>query len=66
MTHEQRNAVILAALKEYTAEATKSKKAAQAALIAEGIYLRDGKLAPQFGGPKRKRSGMKRKAAAAA
>jgi hypothetical protein len=54
MTHAQRNEAILNLLETYTANSTKTKKTARAALVAEGIYLENGKLAPEFGGPKRK------------
>ena len=36
------------ALAEYTKKVTKSQAAAKDALEKEGIYLSDGKLAPQY------------------
>lgn len=52
MTLEQRNAAILKALAEQTKRNTVSPEAARAALIAEGIYTKDGHLHPNFGGPR--------------
>jgi hypothetical protein len=51
MKVEQRNAAILKALSEQTKRNTVSPEAARAALIAEGIYTKDGQLRPEFGGP---------------
>jgi hypothetical protein len=39
----------------HTAEHTVSKQTALDELVAEGIYTKDGKLAPEYGGPVRKR-----------
>lgn len=54
MTIEQRNAAILKALAEQTKRNTVSPETARAALIAEGIYTKDGQLRPKFGGPRKK------------
>jgi len=55
MTQAQRNAAIKQLIKDYTRKNTKTPEAARAALIKEGIYTRDGKLMPEFGGPKPKK-----------
>jgi len=54
MTHAQRNAAILRAIEKYTKEKTVSKKIARDALIAEGIYKKNGKLRVEFGGSTKK------------
>lgn len=56
MTLEQRNAAILKVLAEQTKRNTVSSEVARAALIAEGIYTKDGQLRPKFGGPRKKAS----------
>lgn len=56
MTLEKRNAAILKALAEQTKRNTVSRETARAALIAEGIYTKEGQLRPKFGGPRKKAS----------
>lgn len=41
-------------VRKYTAEHTKTKKAATETLIREGIYEADGKLKVRFGGKERR------------
>lgn len=48
MTQSQRNAAILSKIRTYTITNTVSQKAAQAALVREGFYLKNGKVAPEF------------------
>ena len=50
MTIEERNAAIIDMLRAYTKKHTRSRKAALAALVAEGIYTPDGELAPEYRG----------------
>ncbi|MEP9359334.1 hypothetical protein [Sphingomonas sp. KR3-1] len=54
MTHAQRNAEILRLLEEQTNRGLKSKAAARATLIREGIYTEKGKLSAEFGGKRKK------------
>jgi len=56
MTQAQRNSAIKQLIKDYTRENTKSPESARAALIREGIYTKDGKLMPEFGGPALKKT----------
>jgi hypothetical protein len=49
MTDSERES-FKAFIKQYTAENTKSKKAAQKVLIEEGIYTSGGALRPEYGG----------------
>lgn len=51
MTHEQRNAKIIAHIERYTKEKTATKEMARQTLIDEGIYTEDGELMTEFGGP---------------
>lgn len=48
MTHSQRNAKIIKKLSEYTAKNTKTKRAANAALVREGFYMKNGEVTPEF------------------
>lgn len=50
MTKEQQRAAIRKKLKEYTADATSSRKKAAKALIGEGFYTKKGKLKKRYGG----------------
>ena len=61
MTLAERNEAILQAHAKVTKDATKSRKAARALLIEEGIYTKDGVLSANYGGPSRVK---KRKGAA--
>jgi hypothetical protein len=56
MTQTQRNAEIIKILAAHTKKNTVSKAVARASLIAEGIYTKDGKLRPEFGGEPKKKS----------
>lgn len=56
MNQTQRNSAIKQLIKDYTAKNTKTPEAARAALIREGIYTADGKLMPEFGGPRGKKT----------
>jgi hypothetical protein len=53
MSEDDTNIRIRAAIASYTAAATASPEAARATLVREGIYLEDGRLAPEYGGPER-------------
>lgn len=55
MTDENRRADVRTMIREYTAEHSRSPEAARKALIAEGIYTKDGQLLPKFGGEQRDR-----------
>jgi hypothetical protein len=48
MTEAQRYKAISKAIKAYTKEHTKSREAARAALIHEGIYNKNGKIKDRF------------------
>jgi len=54
MTSEAQRAAIKKLIREYTKETTASPEKARAALIKEGIYTRSGKLAPRYGGSRKK------------
>ena len=54
MTSEAQRAAIKKLIREYTKETTTSPEKARAALIKEGIYTRSGKLAPRYGGSRKK------------
>jgi hypothetical protein len=53
VTQTQRNAAILRKMQKYTQANTKSKKAAQAALVRQGFYLTNGEPAPEFADEKK-------------
>ena len=59
MTDERRVKAVQAALDAYRAKAKADPGGARDRLIATGIWLKNGQLAPEYGGPK----GRKRKAA---
>lgn len=44
---------IKSALASYTQKATASAQSARETLVREGIYLEDGKLAPNYGGERK-------------
>lgn len=48
MTHAQRNAAIAAKISAYTERHTRTKADAMRALVREGFYLPNGKVAPEF------------------
>jgi hypothetical protein len=57
MTKEKRNKKVLEAIASHTKSAVRTKAAARASLIREGIYTEAGKLTVSFGGTaKKKRS----------
>ncbi len=51
MTDERREA-FLRSIEKFTEEDTRSPEIAMARLIEEGIYTKEGDLAPEFGGGK--------------
>lgn len=52
MTKQQQER-IFKAIENYTRKITATPEAARKALIDEGIYLENGALAPEYGGPAR-------------
>jgi hypothetical protein len=54
MTSEAQRAAIKKMIERHTKAVAASKEVARASLIKEGIYTRDGKLAPSYGGKKKK------------
>lgn len=50
MSKNERNALILAKIKETTERGLRSKDAARKILISEGIYTEKGNLKKEFGG----------------
>ena len=50
MTEAERTTRFMEMAARHTAKHTVSKKAARDLLIREGIYTKDGKLAPEYGG----------------
>lgn len=48
----KRNKAIIKLIDKRTKEITRSRKTARDTLIAEGVYTKDGKLSPDYGGPK--------------
>ncbi len=54
MTSDAQRAAIKKMIERHTKAVTTSKKAARDSLIKEGVYTRDGKLAPSYGGPEKK------------
>ena len=66
MSDSERFAAIKKYIRAYTAEHSSTRESARRALIAEGIYTKDGALRPEFGGPKPTRAASAPKAAAKA
>jgi hypothetical protein len=53
MTEAQRTARFKELAERHTAKHIVSKKAARDLLISEGIYTKDGKISPEYGGEAR-------------
>jgi len=50
MTQDQIRAAIKKAIEAHTKRVTRSRSAARKSLIDEGVYTKDGLLAPEYGG----------------
>jgi hypothetical protein len=51
LMNKEKKLQIQKALQDYTKKTTKSASEAKKALLKEGIYLKDGKLAPEYKEP---------------
>lgn len=54
MTSEAQRAAIKKMIERHTKKVTASKEVARDSLIKEGVYTRDGKLTPSYGGKEKK------------